>query len=407
MSRRFTNTRRAGLRPLGTSDQRIYETIASEAERALGPAHAAIFAEPEYLRRTASSDWYSSVEGVITSLADMSEADAARTKRRLLQLLGDISRHASELKQQGADADRRLGAALEQAVLYPSDSSIFGAIQADGSIQPILVDWAYERDVVRRADSTLGATVSAVPSYQGARTQMDSAQDTEQSTIARKARPPWWWVVLPPMWMFAAGLAVVLIWLLIEPCGIALGPWANACPREAVAQANQPMRYRAVLEQQEADLRRRIAEAERACLPSEDEADRETDRRLKEAEATTGDLEMTLTWENKSDLDIAVECPTGDKINHRDMIVAACRGALDVDRNNNTSKATSSPVEHVVFTDPLPGTYTITVTLYNNHHPPPETNAFLLRIKSAAGSQTLSGSVSPGRKTWTSSITFP
>ncbi len=400
MSRRFTNTRRAGLRPLGTSDQRVYETIASEAERALGPAHAAIFAEPEYLRRTASSDWYSSVEGVITSLADMSEADAARTKRRLLQLLGDISRHASELKQQDADADRRLGAALEQAVLYPSDSSIFGAIQADGSIQPILVDWAYERDVVRRVDSTLGATVSAVPSYQGARTQMDPARDTEQSTIAPKARPPWWWIVLLPMWMLAAGLAVVLIWLLIEPCGIALGYWANACPREAVAQANQPMRYRAVLEQQEADLRRRIAEAERACLPPEDE----TDRRLEEAEATTGDLEMTLTWEDKSDLDIAVVCPTGDKIYHGDKTVAACRGALDVDQNNNT--VTSSPVEHVVFTDPLPGTYTITVNLYKVRSPL-KTSSFLLRIKSAAGSQTLSGSVSPGRKTWTSSITFP
>ena len=399
MSRRFATTGRAGLRPLGTSDQRVYETIASEAERALGPAHAAVFAEPEYLRRTASSDWYSSVEGVITPLADMSEADAAHTERRLSQLLGDISRHASELKEQGSDADRRLGAALEQAVLYPSDSSIFGAIQADGSIQPILVDWAHKSDVVRDRISTL---IGMVPGLK----REDPAQNPEPP-IVRKAPPPWWWwfVLLPMMWMFAAVFAVVLIWLLIEPCGIALGPWANACPREAVAQANQPMRYRAVLEQQEADLRRQIAEAERACLPPEDEAGSETDRRLEEAEAATGDLEITLTWEDKSDLDIAVECPTGGKISYSNKIVESCRGELDVDINR-PANITSRPVEHVVFTDPLPGAYTITVTLYENR-PPPETPAFMLRIKSAAGSETLSGSVSPGRKTWTRSITFP
>ena len=407
MSSPFATTGRAGLRPLGTSDQRVYETIASEAERALGPAHAAVFAEPEYLRRTASSDWYSSVEGVITPLADMSEADAAHTERRLSQLLGDISRHASELKEQGSDADRRLGAALEQAVLYPSDSSIFGAIQADGSIQPILVDWAHKSDVVPDRISTL---IGMAPGL-----KRKAPPQNPEPPIAPKAPPPWWWwFVLLPMWMFAAGSAVVLIWLLIEPCGIALGPWANACPREAVAQANQPMRYRAVLEQQEADLRRQIAEAERACLPpeaepvpeTEAEPGSETDRRLEEAEAATGDLEITLTWEDKSDLDIAVECPTGDKINFRKTVVAACRGKLDVDMNNIPGNITSRPVEHVVFTDPLPGAYTITVTLFDNR-PPPETHAFTVRIKSAAGSETLSGSVSPGRKTWTRSITFP
>ncbi|MBD0865450.1 MAG: hypothetical protein GDA36_07525, partial [Rhodobacteraceae bacterium] len=231
MSRRFTNTSRAGLCLLGTADQRVHETIVAEVEQALGPAHAAIFAEPEYLHRTASSDWYSSVQGVITPLKDMVEADAVRTRQRLKGMFGDIARHADALNNSRSDRDRHLGTALEQAIRYPSEASVFGAVQADGSIQPIVVDWACEPDVNSRAESTLSGTVAALPGDAGSGTPADP------EPVAARAAVTWWWALVP-MWLAAAGLAATLAWLLIAPCGLGLGPWANACPKQDIAHAD-------------------------------------------------------------------------------------------------------------------------------------------------------------------------
>lgn len=55
----------------------------------------------------------------------------------------------------------------------------------------------------------------------------------------------------------------------------------------------------------------------------------EFDKRLEEAKAKTGELQISLFWEGPDDLDLHVVCPNGDIIDYGRK--SGCGGALDVD----------------------------------------------------------------------------
>jgi serine/threonine protein kinase len=73
----------------------------------------------------------------------------------------------------------------------------------------------------------------------------------------------------------------------------------------------------------------------------------------------SGRIQVILTWDNTSDLDLEVVCPSGDKIDFKTP--SSCGGRLDVDRN--ASAPTRNPVENIVFErEPPPGRYEIYVS---------------------------------------------
>ena len=76
------------------------------------------------------------------------------------------------------------------------------------------------------------------------------------------------------------------------------------------------------------------------------------EERLRRAGAQTGDVQISLAWNNGNDLDLHVETPGGEKIffNQRE---SSCGGELDVDMNAGTVANAGSkdfsdePVENV------------------------------------------------------------
>jgi hypothetical protein len=87
-----------------------------------------------------------------------------------------------------------------------------------------------------------------------------------------------------------------------------------------------------------------------------DRADRQGARR--------GRTQVILGWDDRNDLDLAVICPGGQRIDFRNR--QACGGSLDIDRNAAGGPTTRTPVENIVFDqNPQPGTYRIVVDYFD------------------------------------------
>jgi Uncharacterized protein conserved in bacteria (DUF2135) len=121
---------------------------------------------------------------------------------------------------------------------------------------------------------------------------------------------------------------------------------------------------------------------------------------LKKAKAKSGDVQISLYWTSKNDLDLHVICPSKEEIYfaHRH---SKCGGALDVDQNADPITAKNQAVENVFWpTGKAPrGKYQVYVNFYGNHgntgqpdYPDPAT--FTVRVVAQGRMRTFTGSVS-------------
>ena len=93
----------------------------------------------------------------------------------------------------------------------------------------------------------------------------------------------------------------------------------------------------------------------------------ELQQRLEREGARSGDVQISLMWNNYNDLDLHVVCPSGERI-HGGNKISACGGELDVDAN--VRPETKKPVENVVWDDNTaqPGEYQVYVHHYKKHN---------------------------------------
>ena len=103
------------------------------------------------------------------------------------------------------------------------------------------------------------------------------------------------------------------------------------------------------------------------------------ERRLAEAGARSGDVRISLMWNNRNDLDLHVVDPRGEEINygHRQSRTG---GILDIDKNA-TFPLTREPVENVYWPTrgAPPGRYRVYVNHYSNQGDPDPTQ-FTVRV---------------------------
>ena len=132
--------------------------------------------------------------------------------------------------------------------------------------------------------------------------------------------------------------------------------------REAMRQAD----LAAAEEQRLAELEAARLQEEMESRAAAEAAMAELQARLQREGAMTGDVQISLMWENYNDLDLHVVCPSGERI-HGGNKMSGCGGELDVDAN--VRPETRKPVENVVWpgvTAP-PGTYQVYVHHYKKH----------------------------------------
>jgi uncharacterized protein YegL len=89
-------------------------------------------------------------------------------------------------------------------------------------------------------------------------------------------------------------------------------------------------------------------------------------RRLQREGAKSGDVQISLIWNNYNDLDLHVTCPHGDEIYFADR-ESECSGELDVDMN--VLPTSTEPVENVYWPpgEAPEGAYEVHVHHYRNH----------------------------------------
>lgn len=91
----------------------------------------------------------------------------------------------------------------------------------------------------------------------------------------------------------------------------------------------------------------------------------DVDDRLKKAGAKSGDVQISLAWNNGNDLDLHVMTPSGDQISFGNKR-SSDGGELDVDMNAGRASS-QRPVENVYWASAPNGSFRVYVHHYANH----------------------------------------
>ena len=122
----------------------------------------------------------------------------------------------------------------------------------------------------------------------------------------------------------------------------------------------------------------------------------ELQKRLQREEAKTGDVQISLMWDNFNDLDLHCADPSGEKIFYGHKRSSSA-GELDVDMNAR-GPYSSQPVENIYWpTNGAPeGRYQIWVNHYSLHSPVNET-PYTIAIKQGGKAQEFRGTIRHGQ----------
>lgn len=124
---------------------------------------------------------------------------------------------------------------------------------------------------------------------------------------------------------------------------------------------------------------------------------REFDQRMSAAGAATGEITATLLWNSHGDLDLVVNCPTGQQLDYRNP--AECGGTLDVDANTARDKLQDRPVENVFWPagKATPGTYRIAVRYVpRKDEQAPRETSYQVRLSRGRQESVFKGMIRPG-----------
>jgi uncharacterized protein YfaP (DUF2135 family) len=120
-------------------------------------------------------------------------------------------------------------------------------------------------------------------------------------------------------------------------------------------------------------------------------------QRAQQQGAQAGRLQIILAWDDVNDLDLAVQCPSGERISYQQR--SACGGELDVDANVGPP-LTATAVENIRFAgQPAPGRYRIFVTHFpRSGQAGPAQSPFRVTIRQEGRpDQVLTGTVARGQ----------
>ena len=363
-----------------------WDQLTQYLRRALSPRHAALFAEPNPDPEKGSIDWYAPGSGPAVALTDLDPATQDAVRGQLMTMVAEIQAAAEKLRGSASEGERFLGELLRLALEIPDPS----AIRVRGGV-PVLAPWGH---TLAGPGGVRELLVKMMPVPVA---PMTIVGPPAAAAVARGRIWPWLLAFLLTLLMLL--LALWLLWR--DPFG-----WFETPQAQCVAPEGQVARLDVLREEEaregalRAELARIVAEAgERRLLcrapepppppprppeppprppqappqpppqpppqqpPPEPPRNTDLDRADRQG-ARRGRTQVILAWDDRNDLDLAVICPSGQRIDFRNR--AACGGALDIDRNAAGGPTTRTPVENVVFDqNPAPGTYRIVVDYFD------------------------------------------
>lgn len=435
------------LRLVGIGQRRALDawdqiTAFVATDPALGPRHAALFAEP-VIDPGGRIDWYAdcAADAVIRAIppaSDDPQADdpTAPLRDTARQLIADIHSRANALKTSPRDQDRRLGETLLSALMVPEGHPCLYAVDD----QPVLVNWGSLADkpapntgvleeLVRPAvrpppePPPLSEPPPSIPPPAAVPASPTPPQGTP-AVLLTDTPPPAGGVELLGMllWALFAALVAAILALLLWGCALGV-PWhlpvLSACPGPratppALAAAQRHgLDLQAELDRLDSELRHLppcprpepVPESEPEPEPAPpapdpaaappDPAESEFDRRREEAGGAVGAITVTLIWDGDPDLDLWVLCPDGStRLYFRNK--AACGGQLDVDANASGTPLRRHPVENVVWpaggARPA-GTYTVMVDNFSGRSARNRAVPFRVRVQIGDDTQEFSARI--------------
>ena len=362
-----------------------WEQLTQYLRRALTPRHAALFAEPTPDPEKGSIDWYAPGSGPAVALTDLDPAAQEAARGLLMPMVAEIQAAAGRLRESNSEGERFLGELLRLALEIPDPS----AIRVRDGV-PVLAPWGHTlagpggmRELLVKMMPVPVAPMGIV--------------GPPAAAVAARARV-WPWLLAFLLTLLILLLALWLLWR--DPFAWFATPQAQCvAPEGEVARLDTLREEEAREGALRAELARIVAEAgERRLLcrppppppappepprppepppqpqppppqpppqqpPPEPPRNTDLDRADRQG-ARRGRTQVILAWDDRNDLDLAVICPSGQRIDFRNR--AACGGALDIDRNAAGGPTTRTPVENVVFDqNPAPGRYRIVVDYFD------------------------------------------
>nr|WP_321483901.1 hypothetical protein [uncultured Cohaesibacter sp.] len=381
---KIATTPSAELTPIGSAQERDYDTIVDYVAATLGDGMAALFAEPVGSMDGARIDWYVKAFGRIEALEALDEQNQAKLLAALHEAEEKIGRLAQELQGASTPGDRALGKALANAICVPSRKHIYAL-----NGQPVLVAWGYRLNDHKpmRGGISKVAPVAAMaepkepprivePHMAEPEEELDAAfQDPQPPAREKRKHGRCWLIAL--LWALLALLIAAILYVLLKACSISLFfPWIDYCPGR---YQNDLVALQQEVRLLENALAFKNENCDRVQAPDEPIANEELDKRLLERNAGDGALQISLAWNGGSDMDLAVKCSNNliwfkQKNN--------CGANLDTDSNGRT-KVTMTPVENIVWQteEAIPtGDLPIYVTLFDYRGQPQQNIPYTVRV---------------------------
>ncbi len=130
------------------------------------------------------------------------------------------------------------------------------------------------------------------------------------------------------------------------------------------------------------------------------------ERRLEAVGARAGDIQVSLGWNSRDDLDLYLRTPCGHVLSF--TLKSACGGHLDVDMNVGRTGLSAEAAENIFFAagEAKPGTYHIMVTHAGDNSGLWQV-PFVIRVVIAGVAQMHTGAVVRGGKIDVASFSWP
>ncbi|PRX10056.1 UNVERIFIED_ORG: hypothetical protein BCL66_105242 [Martelella mediterranea] len=389
VNRKITSTPTSSLAPIGTAQERDHALLTDALRQHVGEEAAFVLAEPVFSRDGARVDWYSDCPGTIAPLSSLSPEEAEQLRLRLGGIEDAVTNAAKRLEASRDKDDKLLAQALINALSVPGESAIYALGQ-----QPVLTCWGYS---AAHVPGYRGGLVKLSPMRKQeptvrAPTVMAPAAIPEDEGIATPQRQVCRWWLMALLWLVFALLVGAILFLLLRACAFSPAfPWLHYC--DARGQNQAAITRIQQLENEVAVLDNAVTLNRRQCTmaaptfagPLDNDA---INKRLAEADAGSGALEISLIWDGPSDLDLWVNCPDGT-INFQQP--TACGGTLDIDSNNPVNPR-AHPVENVIWEQTPPATaMPVAVMLYDYRGAPPDVDIpYTVRIRRRDGNEVTS-----------------